>query len=172
MILFTTKWKGPREAGLILLGPFEFIIQLCITQTQWLPGLHHDEVIRWKHFPRNRPFERGIHRSRVNSPHKGQWPGALMFSLICAWITAWRLSKQSWGWWFETLSSPLWRYSNVIIEYTWSCCFTRCGCLGVELKSYQIDSVSCVFLSTMFLLYIHEVSFQSPCFVLYNVVSP
>ena len=24
--------------------------------------------------------------SPVNSPHKGQWRGALMFSLICAWI--------------------------------------------------------------------------------------
>ena len=23
-----------------------------------------------------------------------------------------RLSKQSWGWWFETLSHPLWRYCN------------------------------------------------------------
>ena len=31
----------------------------------------------------------GIHRSLVNSPHKGQWRGALMFSLICAWINAW-----------------------------------------------------------------------------------
>ena len=28
---------------------------------------------------------RGIHRSPVNSPHKGQWPGALMLSLIWAW---------------------------------------------------------------------------------------
>ena len=26
----------------------------------------------------------GIHRSLVNSPHKGQWRGVLMFSLICA----------------------------------------------------------------------------------------
>ena len=25
----------------------------------------------------------------VNSPHKGQWCGALMFSLICTWINAW-----------------------------------------------------------------------------------
>ena len=25
----------------------------------------------------------------VNSPHKGQWRGALMFSLICAWINDW-----------------------------------------------------------------------------------
>ena len=26
-----------------------------------------------------------IHRSPVDSPHKGQWRGALMFSMICAW---------------------------------------------------------------------------------------
>ena len=32
---------------------------------------------------------RGIHRSPVNSPHKGQWRGALMFSLICVWINGW-----------------------------------------------------------------------------------
>ena len=25
-----------------------------------------------------------------------------------------RLSKQSWGWWFETPSSPLWRHCNVL----------------------------------------------------------
>ena len=46
-----------------------------------------------------------------NSPHKSQWRGALMFSLICAFNK--RLSKQSWGWWFETLSRSLWRIWNV-----------------------------------------------------------
>ena len=25
----------------------------------------------------------------LNSPHKGQWRGALMFSLICVWINGW-----------------------------------------------------------------------------------
>ena len=45
--------------------------------------------IKWKHFPRYWPFVRGIHRSPVNSPHKGQWRGALMFSLICVWIDGW-----------------------------------------------------------------------------------
>ena len=35
------------------------------------------------------PLLRGIHRSPVNSPHKGQWRGALMFSLISAWINCW-----------------------------------------------------------------------------------
>ena len=52
----------------------------------------------------------GIHRCPVNSQHKGQWRGALMFTLICAWIK--RLSKQSWGWWFETSSLSLWRHRD------------------------------------------------------------
>ena len=51
--------------------------------------IFHDDVIKWKHFPRYWPFVRGIHRSPVNSPHKGQWRGALMFTLICAWINDW-----------------------------------------------------------------------------------
>ena len=49
---------------------------------------YHD-VIKWKHFPRYWPFVRGIHRWPVNSPHKGQWRGALVYSLIYAWPTGW-----------------------------------------------------------------------------------
>ena len=70
----------------------------------------HDDVIKYKYFPRYWFFVRGIHRSPVNSPHKGQWRGALVFSLICALNK--RLSKQSWGWWFETPSRPLWCHCN------------------------------------------------------------
>ena len=51
--------------------------------------IHHDDVIKWKHFLRYWAFVRGSHRSTVNSPHKGQWRGALMFSLICTWIKGW-----------------------------------------------------------------------------------
>ena len=51
--------------------------------------ISHDGVIKWKHFPRYWPFVRGIHRSPVNSPHKGQWRGALILSLICTWINGW-----------------------------------------------------------------------------------
>ena len=47
----------------------------------------------WRHqmetFPRHWPFVRGINRLPVNSPHKGQWRGALMFSLICTQINGW-----------------------------------------------------------------------------------
>ena len=45
--------------------------------------------IKWQHFPGYWLFVRGIHLSSVNSPHKGQWRGALMFSLICVWINGW-----------------------------------------------------------------------------------
>ena len=31
----------------------------------------------------------------VNSPHKGQWRGALMFSLICVWITGWINNREA-----------------------------------------------------------------------------
>ena len=43
------------------------------------------------------PFVRGIHRSPVNSPHKGQWRGALMFSLnlICVWINRWVKNREA-----------------------------------------------------------------------------
>ena len=47
------------------------------------------DVIKWKHFPRYWPFAQGIHRSPVNSPHKCQWRGALIFSLICTWTNGW-----------------------------------------------------------------------------------
>ena len=70
----------------------------------------HDDVIKWKHLPRYWPFVRGIHWSPVNSPHKGQWRGALVFSLICVWVNGWVNRRERW--WFETLTRPLWRNCN------------------------------------------------------------
>ena len=34
-------------------------------------------------------------RSPVNSPHKGQWLGALIFSLICVWINDWVNNREA-----------------------------------------------------------------------------
>ena len=55
----------------------------------------HDDVIKWKHFPRYWPFVRGIYQPLVNSPHKGQWRGALVFSLICVWINGWVNNREA-----------------------------------------------------------------------------
>ena len=55
----------------------------------------YDDVNKWKHFPRYWPFVRGIHRSPVNCPHKDQWCGALVFSLICAWLNDWENNREA-----------------------------------------------------------------------------
>ena len=55
----------------------------------------HDDVIKWKHFPRYWPFVREIHWSPVNSQHKGQWCRTLMFSLICARINCWVNNREA-----------------------------------------------------------------------------
>ena len=55
----------------------------------------HDDVIKWKHFSRYWPFVRGIHRSPVNSPHKGQWRGALMFLWSAPWINGWANNREA-----------------------------------------------------------------------------
>ena len=56
---------------------------------------HHDDVIKWKRFPRHWPFVWEIHRSPVNSTHKGQWRGALMLSLMSAWINGWVNNREA-----------------------------------------------------------------------------
>ena len=56
---------------------------------------NHDDVIKCKHFPRYWPFVRAIHRSPVNSPHKCQWRGALVFSLVCVWINGWVNNREA-----------------------------------------------------------------------------
>ena len=59
------------------------------------PWGHHDDVIKWKHFRHYWPFVRGIHRSPVNSAHKGQWRGALMFSLIRDSTNGWANNRDA-----------------------------------------------------------------------------
>ena len=83
------------------------------TQCQWnnTEGYwSHDDVIKWKHFPRYWPFVREIHRYPVNSPHKGQWRGALMFSSICVWINDWENNRGAGD--LRRYHAPLCRHCN------------------------------------------------------------
>ena len=75
-ITWSVNWRIARR---------HFVALISTETLQYL----HDDVIKWDHFPRYWPFVRGIHRSPVNSPHKGQWHGALMLSLMCVWINSW-----------------------------------------------------------------------------------
>ena len=75
-----------------------------------IASMIHDYVIKWKHFPRYWPFVRGIHRDNGEFP--AQRPVTLSFDVFFDLRLNKRLSKQSQGWWFETLSRPLWRHRN------------------------------------------------------------
>ena len=66
---------------------------IMISHHPW--SLFHGDVIEWKHIPRYWPFVRGIHRSQVNPPDKGQWRGALMVSLICARMNGWVNNREA-----------------------------------------------------------------------------
>ena len=102
--------------------------------------LHLDGVIKWEHFPRYWPFVRGIHRSPVifhaqkpvtlaicagNSPVPGEFPAqrhvTRSFDVFFDLRLNKRLSKQSWGWWFEAPSRSLWRHCNANMshEFDW-----------------------------------------------------
>ena len=83
LLLFWTK-QWVRYACTILKS--DYALRIEVSGGWYTYSFFHDDVIKWKHYPRYWPFVRGIHWSPVNSPHKGQWRGALMFSLICVWI--------------------------------------------------------------------------------------
>ena len=71
----------------------------------------HDDVIKWKHFSSYWLILWGIRGSPVNSPHRGQWRGAFMFSLICAWINVW-INNGGAG----NLKSPRAHYHVIVIK--------------------------------------------------------
>ena len=64
----------------IVFGTLPWCSLKCYVARGSVWNYHHD-VIKWKHFPRYWPFVRGNHRSLVDSSHKGQCWGALMFIL-------------------------------------------------------------------------------------------
>ena len=66
----------------------------------------HDDVIKWKHFPRYWPFMRGTAEFPTQRPVTRSFDEFFYLRLNK------RLSKQSWGWWFETPLCSLWRHCN------------------------------------------------------------
>ena len=73
---------------------------LCHAETLYIQVLHctiayHDDVINWKLFRLTSPLCGEFTGHPVNSPHKGQWRRALMFSLICPWTNGWVNNRET-----------------------------------------------------------------------------
>ena len=84
--------------------------------------VYHDDVIKWKLFRVAGP----LCGSPVNPPHKGQWRGALIFSLICAWINGWVNNREA-----GDLRRHLAHYDVIVMTTNGSCANaqkpTTCG---------------------------------------------
>ena len=84
----------------------------------------------------------------VNSPHKGQWRGALMFSLICAWINDWVNNREAGDFRHHRghydvivlifVCIVLNRSHNVLIKHLWKFVFT--SPIESELTCVQVIS--------------------------------
>ena len=101
-------------AGALMLGSFFILTSI----RSILP--HHDLAVRhpwWRH--QMEAFSALLAICAGNSPVNGestaQRPVTRSFDVFFDLRLNKRLSKQSWGWWFETLSRPLWRHCNALV---------------------------------------------------------
>ena len=98
---FTSNLPGANELTtitpntIIFFPLMAFRPQLVTSVAVAVPPCMMTSSNLWKHFPRNWPFVRRIRRFPMNSSHKGQWRGTLMFSLICIWINRWVNNREA-----------------------------------------------------------------------------
>ena len=94
---------------LMLLYVCSCILQINIFELSWVEPdsmVLERQLMQWYWPVTILRLKYGIHRSPVDSPHKGQWLGNLIFSLMCAW----QLSKLSICRWLETPWRSMWRH--------------------------------------------------------------
>ena len=96
------------KLNLIMTWPIQKQIACALTTKK----TKHDNVIKWKYFPRYWPFVRGMH----------QWPGiphtkASDRELWCFLWSApeWTVGKESGAWWFEMPSCSLWCHCSDLV---------------------------------------------------------
>ena len=71
-----------------------------------------------------------------------------------------RLSKQSWGWWFEMPSRPLWRHCNVKKNATNFWCISSTKLHSVRVYMHAIFHI--------YGKYLHTVGHCNMCYTLYH----
>ena len=104
-------WPGP----LTFISVCTFELTATSPRRQWVATSH----TWWRH--QMETFSALLALCAGNSPVTGEFPSqrpvTRSFDVFFHLCGNKRLSKQSWGWWFETLSRSLWRHCNVEIIY-------------------------------------------------------
>ena len=81
----TTKQSTTKPCAYFLGYTVSYWISVYLMHASTCLGWFHNDVIKWKKNRHHWLFTREFNQSLVDSPHKGQWRGAVMISLICAW---------------------------------------------------------------------------------------
>ena len=129
---------GPAaKSGPTYMGPaIEELITLFICGFSW-----------WRH--QMETFSALLAICAGNSPVPGEFPTQRPVTRSCDVFFDLRLnkrlSKQWWGWWFETLSRPLWRHRNVCQKQIFRTCVSNyipqntvvCNYLFIPKYSYN-----------------------------------
>ena len=96
-------------------GPTRATLQMYASMNSWCIAPWYFIESWWRHQMEN--FSALLSICAGNSPVYGEFPTqrpvAWSFDVFFDLRLYKRLSKQSWGWLFETLSRPLWRHCNV-----------------------------------------------------------
>ena len=134
-----------------LLSPSPWPCRLHWNRHVILMRFWHDDVIKWKHFRVT-----GHLCGEFTGPGEftAQRPVTRSFDVFFDLRLNTRLSKQPWGWWFETLLRPLWRYCNghwlhrklssasaarrKISSKFQHCCFSEPGLRGIALLGRRL----------------------------------
>ena len=130
----TTTWIWVHAVNFVAVVSLRFKPSTCRTLQAW-----------WRHqmetFSELLAFCAGY--STVNGEFPSQRPVTRSFDVFFYSHLNKRLSKQSWGWWFEMPSSSLWRHFNGLLTMTvWGhimflICdfdFQRDGCEGISIQ--------------------------------------
>ena len=125
-------------------------ISACQALIVW-KSMKHDDVIKWKHFPRYWPLVRGF---------TGQWHGTLMFSLIFAWIKGWvnngeagDLRRYRAHYDVIVMINPLWPSDAILRQWTGRALFRAMACRLFGAKTLPAQMMSyCQILGTIWQL--------------------
>ena len=95
-------------------------------------------VVKWKCLPLYLPYAMEIHPLSVDSSHKGQYCGSLMFSLLLAWRSCWTNS------WNARLKTHQLSYNDTVINspsYLFPCSFVSARMLAYSIMSTVVTAL-------------------------------